>query len=84
MRIIKYTVKANNKEIFIKTFINGKLLHTIKMSEEMRKVFLNNCCKLNMTFEESIIFIQNRLNTVEKLRREEKRELEIRATHYHR
>lgn len=84
MDIIKYTVKTNNKEIIIKTFINGKLHKAVKMPEAMKQIFLNDCNKVNMTFEEGIIFIQNKLNNVEKLRIREKKDLELMSSHYHR
>ena len=84
MEIIKYTAKYINGDIILKVFVNGKLNKVNKMTEEQKAEFKADCVKFNMTIEEGIIFIQKRVNQIQKAMDQQDRELELMSTHRHR
>lgn len=84
MEIIKYTAKYINGDIILKVFVNGKLKQSNKMTEEQKAEFKSDCAKFNMSIEEGIIFIQKRVNQIQKAMDQQDRELELMSTHRHR
>lgn len=84
MEIVKYTAKYINGDIFLKVFVNGKLKQSNKMTEEQKAEFKSDCIKFNMTIEEGIIFIQKRVNQIQKAMDQQDRDLELMSTHNHR
>lgn len=84
MESVKYTAKYINGELIFKVFVNGKLINSNKLNEEQKAEFKNDCDKLNMTIEEGIIFIQKRMNRIQKAMDQQDRDLELMSTHCHR
>lgn len=84
MEIVKYTAKYINGDFIFKVFINGKLKQSNKLTEEQKAEFKQDCNKLNMTIEEGIIFIQKKMNRIQKAIDQQDRELELMSTHNHR
>lgn len=84
MEIVKYTAKYINGELIFKVFVNGKLTHSNKLNEEQKAEFKSDCAKFNMTIEEGIIFIQKRMNRIQKAMDQQDRDLELMSTHRHR
>lgn len=84
MEIVKYTAKYINGELIFKVFVNGKLTHSNKLNEEQKAEFKHDCAQFNMTVEEGVIFIQKRMNRIQKAMDQQDRDLEIMSTHRHR
>ena len=84
MEIVKYTAKYINGELIFKVFVNGKLTHSNKLNEEQKAEFKHDCDQLNMTIEEGVVFIQKRMNRIQKAMDQQDRDLEIMSTHRHR
>ena len=84
MEIVKYTAKYINGELIFKVFVNGKLAHSNKLNEEQKAEFKHDCEQSNMTVEEGVIFIQKRMNRIQKAMDQQDRELELMSTHRHR
>lgn len=84
MGIVRYTAKYINGDIILKVFVDGKLEKVTKMTEEQKAEFTSDCAKFNMTIEEGIIFIQKRVNRLQREFDQQHREFEIMSTHNHR
>lgn len=84
MEIVKYTAKYINGDIILKVFVNGKLDKVNKMTEEQKAEFKHDCDQFHMTLEEGVIFIQKRVNQIQKAIDQQDRELELMSTHRHR
>lgn len=84
MEIVKYTAKYINGDIILKVFVNGKLEKVNKMTEEQKAEFKSDCVKFNMTIEEGIIFIQKRVNELQREFDQQDRDFELMSTHRHR
>ena len=80
MDSIKYIVKYIYGDVIIKIFVNGKLEKVDKLPEK----FKYDCARSNMTVEEGVIFIQKKMNKIQKAFDQQNRELEIMSTHNHR
>lgn len=84
MEIVKYTARYINGELIFKVFVNGKLKHSNRLNEEEKAQFKHDCDQFNMTIEEGVIFIQKRMNRIQKAIDQQDRELELMSTHRHR
>ena len=80
MDSIKYIVKYIYGDVIIKIFVNGKLEKVDKLPEK----FKYDCARSGMTVEEGVIFIQKKMNKIQKAFDQQNRELEIMSTHNHR
>lgn len=84
MEIVKYTAKYINGDLIFKVFVNGKLKHSNRLNEEEKAKFKYDCEQSNMTVEEGVIFIQKRMNRIQKAIDQQDQELELMSTHRHR
>lgn len=84
MEIVKYTAKYINGDIILKVFVNGKLKQSNKMTEEQKAEFKSDCDKFNMTLEEGVIFIQKRVNRLQRAFDQKEKDFELMSTHNHR
>ena len=84
MEIVKYTAKYINGELIFKVFVNGKLKQSNKLTEEQKAEFKHDCDQFNMTVEEGIIFIQKRMNRLQRAFDQQEKDFELMSTHRHR
>lgn len=83
MEIVKYTAKYINGDIILKVFVNGKLDKVNKMTEEQKAEFTSDCAKFNMTIEEGVIFIQKKVNRLQRAFDQQEKDFELMSTHNH-
>lgn len=84
MEIVKYTAKYINGDLIFKVFVNGKLKQSNKLTEKEKAEFKQDCDKLNMTIEEGIIFIQKKVNRLQREFDQQEKDFELMSTHRHR
>lgn len=83
MKIVKYTAKYINGDIILKVFVNGKLDKVNKMTEEQKAEFKHDCDQFNMTLEEGVIFIQKKVNKLQRAFDQQEKDFELMSTHNH-
>lgn len=84
MEITKFTAKYINGNITFKVFVNGKLKQSNILTEEEKIKFEHDCAQSNMTLLEGVIFIQKKMNRLQRAIYQQNRELELMSTHNHR